>query len=175
MSEPVLGVARERLRFAEPPVAVAILHTLGALGDRRAVPVVAEMVNHLDETVRFAAVRSLAAMHSAEAATALIRSVNHREPETQRYVVREIGNAGINAAVPALSRALEDISMFSRTYETRKEIIRALERIGTPEAEKALRGFARHVLRLGKKTRELRNLAIAVADNLAKNRGVSAP
>jgi len=175
MSEPVLGVARERLRSADPQLAAAILSTLAALGDRRAVPVVAEMVNHLDETVRFAAVKSLGAMPSAEAAAALTRSINHREPETQRYVVREIGAARINSAVPALSRALEDINVFGRTYETRKEIIKALERIGTPEAERALRAFAQHTIRLGRKTRELRNQAIAVADSLAKNRGVSAP
>ncbi len=175
MSEPVLGVARERLRSADAPLAVAILHALAALGDRRAVPVVAEMVNHLDETVRFAAVASLAAMPSAEAAAALARSINHREPETQRYVVRQIGKARIASAVPALSRALEDINVFGRTYETRKEIIKALERIGTPEAEKALRAYAQHTIRLGRKTRELRNQAIAVADSLARNRGVSAP
>jgi HEAT repeat protein len=105
----------------------------------------------------------------------LIRSINHREPETQRYVVREIGRARIKSAVPALSRALEDINVFSRTYETRKEIINALESIGTPEAEKALRNFAHHTIRLGRKTRELRNRAIAVADSLARKQGVSAP
>jgi len=175
MSEPVLGIARERLRSADPPLAAAILQTLAALGDRRAVPVVAEMVTHLDETVRFAAVKSLASMPSAEAEQALVRALNHREPETQRYVVREIGAARVESAVPALSRALEDINVFGRTYETRKDIIKALERIGTPEAEKALRAFAQHTIRLGRKTRELRKQAIAVADSLARNRGVSAP
>lgn len=174
MSEGVLGIARERLRSADPPLAVAIVYTLGALGDRRAVPVVVEMVNHLDETVRFAAVKSLATMQSPEAASALIRALNHREPETQRYVVRQIGEAKLASAVPALSRALEDINMFGRTYETRKDIIRTLESIGTPEAEKALRAYAQHTIRLGRKTRELRKQAIAVADSLAKKRGVSA-
>lgn len=175
MSEPVLGVARERLRNAEPAVAVAILRALAALGDRRAVPVVADMLNHLDETVRFAAVRSLAAMQSAEAAAALTKAVNHREPETARCAVREIGAQRVASAVPALSRALEDINVFGRTYETRKDIIRALDLIGTPEAERALRAYAQHTVRLGRKTRELRNLAIAAADKLARDRGVSTP
>jgi HEAT repeat protein len=169
MSEGVLGVARQRLRTAEPALAVAILDVLSTLGDKRAVPVVAGMLASLDEQVRFAAVRALATMKSPEAAQALIRVLNHREPETQRYAVREIGRARVAAAVPALTRALEDINVFARTYETRKEIIRSLEQIGTPEAEKALRGFAGRTLGLGRKTRELRHRAIAAADGLAKN------
>jgi len=173
MSEGVLGVARQRLRSTDTATAVAILDVLPTLGDRRAVPVVATMVTSLDEQVRFAAVRALANMQSPEAAAALVRALNHREPETQRYVVREIGRARVAAAVPSLSRALEDINVFARTYETRKEIIHALEQIGTPEAEKALRGFAARTIRLGRKTRELRNKAIAAADGLAQNRGVS--
>lgn len=175
MSELILGVARERLRAAEPGRATAILRMLAALGDKRAVPVVADMLNHLEESVRFAAVKALGSMQSPEAAAALARAVNHREPETQRCAVKEIGERRVASAVPALSRALEDINVFSRTYETRKDIIRALELIGTPEAEKALRAYAQHTVRLGRKTRELRKQAIAVADRLARDRGVSTP
>jgi hypothetical protein len=173
MSEGVLGVARQRLRTAEPRMAVSILEVLSSLGDKRAVPVVAGMLASLDEQVRFAAVRSLGNMKSPEAAQALIRVLNHREPETQRYAVREIGRARVAAAVPPLSRALEDINVFARTYETRKEIIRSLEQIGTVEAEKALRGYASRTLGLGRKTRELRSQAVAAADGIGKNRGVS--
>ncbi len=173
MSEGILGVARQKLRSADPPTAIAILDVLPTLGDRRAVPVITGMLTSLDESVRFAAVRALAAIQSPEAAAALVRALNHREPETQRYVVRQIGHARVSAAVPSLSRALEDINVFARTYETRKEIIRALEQIGTPEAEKALRGFAAHTIRMGRKRRELRSQAIAAADGIAKNRGVS--
>lgn len=175
LSEPLLGVARERLRSAEAAQASAIVQTLAALGDRRAVPVVEEMTDHLDETVRFAAIKSLSSMGSAEAQAALTRTLKHREPETQRYAARKIGEIGLASAVPALSRALEDVNVWGRTYETRKEIIRALERIGTPEAERSLRSYAQHTIRLGRKTRELRNQAIAAADGLAKKRGVSAP
>ncbi len=173
MSEGVLGVARQKLRTAEPGAAVAILDVLPTLGDKRAVPVVAGMLGSLDESVRFAAIRALAAMQSPEASAALVKALKHREPETQRYVVREIGRAKVNAAVPALSRALEDLNVFARTYETRKEIIRSLEQIGTPEAEKALRSFAAHTISIGRKNRELRNQAITAADGIARDRGVS--
>jgi len=173
MSEGVLGVARQKLRTAEPQAAVAIIDVLPTLGDRRAVPVVASMLSSLEEPVRFAAVRALAAMQSAEASAALIKALKHREPETQRYVVREIGRARVASAVPALSRALEDINVFARTYETRKELVRSLEQIGTLEAEKALRGYAAHTIGLGRKNRELRHQAISAADGIARDRGVS--
>jgi HEAT repeat protein len=173
MSEGVLGVARHRLRNADTTTAVAIIRILPTLGDKRAVPVVAEMVNSLDEPVRFAAVSALASMQSPESGAALVRALNHREPETQRFVVREIGRSRVAAAVPALSRALEDINVFQRTYETRKEIICALELIGTPEAERALRGFAARSIGLGRKTKELRTKAVRAADGIATNRGVS--
>ncbi len=172
MSESLLGVARSRLRAADTQEAVAILRTLPLLGDRRAVPVIAEATGSLDEQVRFAAISALASIPLPEAEVALVKTLNNREPETQRYAVREIGRARAASAVPQLSRALEDINVLSRTYETRKEIIRTLEQIGTPEAEKALRGFAARSIGLGKRTRELRSLAIQVADQLAQSRGV---
>lgn len=173
LSESVLGAARQQLRHAEPGIAVAIVRTLPHLGDRRAVPVIADALDNLDEQVRFAAASALAAMPVPEATSALVRALNHREPETQRHVVREVGAARIGEAVPALARALLDINIFKRTYETRKEIIGALENIGTPEAERALRRFAQQSLSLGRKTTELRTRAKRTADELARSRGVS--
>jgi hypothetical protein len=175
MSEGVLGVARQRMRDGDPALVVAIVRVLPVLGDARAVPLIAEMINHLDEQVRFAAISALVAMATSDAQSALVRSINHREPETQRYVVREIGKARVTSAVPVLSRALEDINIFQRTYETRKDIIAALELIGTPEAEKALRRFAQRSIGVGRKTRELRHRAISAAESLAQTRGVRAP
>lgn len=175
MSEGVLGVARQRLRSAEPRTAIAILATLPALGDRRAVPVITESISSLDEQVRFAAINALGAMPVAEANAALIKALGHREPETQRYVVRVIGQSRIPTAVPALSRALEDVNILQRTYETRKEIIQALARIGTPEAEKALRNAAARTLGIGKRAKELRATALGAAKQLAANRGVDRP
>jgi hypothetical protein len=175
LSEGVLGVARQRLRSADTALALSILKMLPQLGDRRAVPVIAGALDSLDEQVRFTAASALARMQVPEAEVALARGVNHREPETQRHVVREIARARIASAVPTLSRALEDINVLQRTYETRKEVIGALERIGTPEAEKALRKFAQRTVGLGRKTRELRARAVRVANELATRRGVDQP
>lgn len=173
MSESVLGVARQQLRTADAASAAAIIQALTHLGDRRAVPVIANALDHLEEQVRFAAATALARMRVPEAVPPLLRAIWHREPETQRHVVREVGNARIAEAVPVLARALLDINVFKRTYETRKEIITALERIGTPEAERVLRRYAQQPFALGRKTRELRNRAAKAAQELAKTRGVT--
>jgi len=175
MSEGILGIARQRLRTAEPRIAVAIVRALPALGDRRAIPVIAEGVDHLDESVRFASLTALASIPTPEAGAALVKALKHREPETQRFAVREIGRGRVEAAVPALARALEDINRLQPTFETRKEIVRALAQIGTPEAERALRGFASRTLGLGRRSRELRNFAKAAADQIASTRGVDTP
>ena len=165
MSESVLGVARTRLRTDNAAEAVSIVRTLAALGDRRAVPVISQALGHLDEQVRFTAITALADTPSSEAANALVKALGHPEPETQRFAVREIGRVRAAPAVHQLTRALEDLNV-QRTYETKKAIIRALEQIGTPEAERALRRAADRVFVWGRKGRELRTLAKQSLENL---------
>ena len=166
MSEPVLGVARTRLRTEEPARAIGIVRTLGVLGDRRTVPVVAQALGHLDEGVRFAAISALAETPEPEAANALVRALGHPEPETQRFAIREIGRVRAAPAIHQLTRALEDLNVLQRTYETKKEVIRALERIGTPEAERALHRTADRSFAWGRKSRELRAQARAALANI---------
>ena len=168
MSESVLGVARARLRTDNPKSAIAILETLSALGDRRAVPVISQALGHLDEQVRFTAISALADTPGSEATNALIKALGHSEPETQRFAVREIGRVKAAPAIHQLVRALEDLNV-QRTYETKKEIVRALEQIGTPEAERALRRTADRTFVWGRKTRELRALARKAIEDIQRS------
>ena len=166
MSQPILGVARQRLRNEEPARAVAILSTLANLGDRRAIPVMTQAIDHLDEHVRFAAISALADTPEPEAANALVKALGHPEPETQRFAIREIGRVRAAPAVYQLTRALEDLNVLQRTYETKKEVIRALEQIGTPEAQRALRRTADRGIVWGRKSKELRTLARRALDDI---------
>jgi HEAT repeat protein len=173
-SDAVLGVARSRLRSDDAATAVSILRTLSALGDRRAVPIISQGLGHLDESVRFAAITALADTNAPEAATALIKALNHGEPETQRFAVREIGRVKAAPAVHQLTRALEDLNVL-RSHELKKETIRALEQIGTPEAQHALRRTADRKLVWGRKSRELRSQAReALAKIRAAEKGADA-
>lgn len=155
MGDSVIGVARSKLRTDDPVVAISILRTLAALGDHRAVPVLSQGLANLNESVRFAAITALADTTASEAGAALIKALNHPEPETQRFAVREIGRVKAAPAVHQLTRALEDLNVM-RSHETKKEIIRALESIGTPDAQRALRRTADRRLVMGRKSRELR-------------------
>jgi hypothetical protein len=166
MSEPVLGVARARLRNEEPGKAIAIVRTLSVMGDRRVVAVMGQALSHLNESVRFAAISALAETPEPEAANALIRALGHSEPETQRFAVREIGRVKAAPAIHQLTRALEDLNVLQRTHETKKEVIRALERIGTPEAARALHRTADRSFVWGRKSRELRAQARAALDHI---------
>lgn len=174
--ETVLGVARSRLRSAPPKVAVGIVRALAALGDRRAAAVIAETLDSsLDEQVRFAAATALANMGTQESVQALVRSLGHREVETQRHIVRELGRIKAAAAVSALARTFDDVSVLAKSYEMRKEIVIALAAIGTPEAEKALRRFSSRIPMFGRKSRELKRLATEAVAQLSTDRGVDAP
>lgn len=170
MGEAVLGVARAKLRTENGPRAIATLRALVALGDRRAVPVIALGLNHLDEPVRFAAITALANMSLPEAEAALVKALGHSEPETQRFVVREIARRRIASAVPALARALDDINVLQRTYEIKKAIIGALGQIGSPEAQKVLRRMGDRKLVMSRKTRELRTQARGALTDLETSR-----
>jgi hypothetical protein len=175
-SDMVLGVARTKLRATSSGMAIGILRALTALGDRRAVAVIAETLeNSLDERVRFAAATSLANMGTKESVQALIRVLGHREVETQRHVVRELGRIKAASAVPALARTFDDVKVLTRSYEVRREIIATLTAIGTPEAEKALRRFSTRIPVFGRKSRELKRLATEAVTQLSQDRGVDAP
>ena len=165
MGDSIIGVARNKLKSDDPAEAVATLRTVAALGDRRAVPVLSQGLTSLNESVRFAAITALADTVAPEAATALIKALGHAEPETQRFAVRQIGRVRAAPAVHQLTRALEDLNVM-RSHETKKEIIRALEQIGTAEAQHALRRTAERRLVMGRRSRELRSQARQALANI---------
>ncbi len=174
LSEPVIVAARSLLQTAPAVEAAAIVRALAALGDRRATAVIAEALDSsLEEQVRFSAVTALAHAPFPEAEQALIRALCHREIETQRYVVREVGRARIASAVPALVRLFDDMSVMTRGYEIRKEIISALASIDSAEARRALGRFSVRVA-LGRKSRELKRLARDAA-GIIPRQGVDVP
>ncbi|NTU71805.1 MAG: hypothetical protein HGB10_08310 [Coriobacteriia bacterium] len=173
MGDSVIGVARTMIRTDDPVAAISVLRTLASLGDRRAVPVISQGLSNLNESVRFAAITALAETTAPEAANALVKALGHPEPETQRFAVREIGRVKAAPAVPQLTRALEDLNVM-RSHETKKEIIRSLELIGTPDARRALARTADRTIVFSRKGRELRSqarVALANVDRAIQEEG----
>ncbi|MBE0475612.1 MAG: HEAT repeat domain-containing protein [Coriobacteriia bacterium] len=159
MAEGALAAASRHMRTADSAVAEAVVRILPDFGDRRAVSGANHALEHLDARVRKAAVTALGEMRSEEATAGLAKALAHWDPETRRFAAREIGRAGAAGALPALLRILEEITMFERNYELKKEVIKSLEILGSRDAIPMLRRIAQRPFVLGRKNKELRFLA----------------
>ena len=158
MSDPVLGVANRRLHGSNALERVTVVRTLPALGDNRVVPTLQNALQDVHTEVRLAAIHALADTPIVEARHALAKALSHWDPETQRLAVQEIGRIRAVEAVPPMLRALEDINIFRSNHELKKEIVRSLSQVGSPDALPTLRRVARRPA-LRRRTKELRMLA----------------
>jgi len=158
MGEAVVGLASRSLRGEDPKASVAVISVLPLLGDKRTVPTLVQALQDVHTEVRLAAVRALADTPDREARQALSKALNHWDPETQRLALRQIARVRAAEAVPAMVRSLEDINILKRNYELRKELIRSLEQVGSPDALPALRRVSQRIA-VRPKTKELKLLA----------------
>ena len=167
MSELVAAMATRRLQSADTSTAIAILTVLPDLGERPALPVVMQALTHLDIEVRRVAVRALADLGGPDSRRALAKALGHWDPETRRLVVREVTRVQATEALPALIRILEDINVFERSHELKKEVIKCLEAIGSRDAVPVLERWSRRRFVIGRKSKELRFLARRAVRRLA--------
>jgi len=169
MSEQVVGVAARGLRSDDTQTALGILSAMPDLGERQALPVVTSALEHLDIDVRRRAVTTLADMTGPESRRALAKSLGHWDPETRRWAIREVGRVRAVEAIPALVRILEDINVFERNHEHKKEVIKCLEAIGSREAVPVLDRWSKRRFVFGRKNKELRFLARRAVERLAQS------
>jgi len=167
MEEPVLSVAARRLRSDDSPTAIGILSALTLLNSPQVVTVVSSALEHLDVAVRRTAVSALASNLAPDARRALARSLGHWDPETRRWAIREVGRTHAVEALPALIRILEDINIFERNHELKKEVIKCLESLGSTDALPILKRWSRRRFILGRKSKELRFLATHAVERLS--------
>ncbi|MFA5844625.1 MAG: HEAT repeat domain-containing protein [Coriobacteriia bacterium] len=158
LTEGILLAAGRRIRGSDPTGA-AVVAIVAELGGKRAVPALTQALEHVDAAVRRASVTALADLGTAEAAAALAKALGHWDPETARFAAREVGRVRLSAAVPALVRQLEEVRIFSPNHEVRKEIIKSLEAIASPNALPALCRIAGRRIVLGRQRKELQFLA----------------
>lgn len=166
MIESVAPIAGRVLRAGEASSASAMLRLLGSMHSRRLVPTIASGLEHLDVGVREAAIVALAGSPSPETTQVLSKALAHWDPETRRIAAREIGRSGNADAVPALLKVIAEVSMFERNYELKKEVLKSLEMLRSPQAIPALKRMAKRGFVIGKKNRELRYLAQRVLESL---------
>jgi len=166
MIENVAPVASRILRSGDAASAATVLRLLGSMGSRRLAPTIAAGLEHLDSRVREAAVTAIAESPGAESTQLLLKALAHWDPETRRIAAREIGRTGNLDAVPALIKIVAEISLFERNYELKKEVLKSLELLRSPQAVPVLKRLANRSLVIGKKNRELRYLAKRVLESL---------
>lgn len=166
MLETVAPIAGRVLRSGDAASAAAVLRLLGSMGSRRLAPTIASGLEHLDSRVRESAVIALAESPSSESTQLLVKALAHWDPETRRIAAREIGRTGNTGALPALLKIMAEVSLFERNYELKKEVLKSLESLHSPQAVPVLRRLARRGFVIGKKNRELRYLAQRVLESL---------
>ncbi|KAF0208689.1 MAG: HEAT repeat domain-containing protein [Actinomycetota bacterium] len=159
LAEIVGPVAARVLRTGTPERSAIVVELLVSLRDKRLTPVISQALDHLDGGVRAAAITALADMPGKESASMLQRALAHWDPQTRRIAAREIGRANRVEALPALLRLLEEVYLFERNYELKKEVLRSLELMRPAQARSVLTRMARRRFVIGKKNRELRYLA----------------
>jgi len=166
MPESIAPVAGRVLRSGDASSASAVLRLLGSMGSRRLAPTIAAGLEHLDSRVREAAVIALADSPSSESTQLLMKALAHWDPETRRIAAHEIGRTGNTEALPALMKIMAEVSLFERNYELKKEVLKSLESLRSPQAVPVLRRLAHRGFVIGKKNRELRYLAQRVLESL---------
>ncbi|MGB4582173.1 MAG: HEAT repeat domain-containing protein [Coriobacteriia bacterium] len=166
MPESIAPAAGRVLRAGDARSASAVLRLLGSMGSRRLAPTIAAGLEHLDGRVRESAVIALADSPSSESTQLLMKALAHWDPGTRRVAAREIGRTGNTEALPALMRIMAEVSLFERNYELKKEVLKSLESLHSPQAVPVLRRLAHRGFIIGKKNRELRYLAQRVLESL---------
>lgn len=166
MAEYVSVIAGRTLRSSDPAAALGTIDMLAATGARRLLPTLALALEHLDIGVREAAIDAIAASDGPERSKILQKALSHWDPQTRRLAARGIGRAGVTDAVPALLRVIAEVNLFERNYELKKEVLKSLEVLGSPQAIPVLERLARRPVVIGKKNRELRYLARRVLQTL---------
>lgn len=106
---------------------------LGALGDRKAIPVVSAALRDKEAAVRRRSAWALGALDASEAVTALVGALSDEDAGVRRQAAWALGAIGDRAAVDGLMKALGDSSP-----EVREQAAWALGAIGDSKATSSL-------------------------------------
>jgi HEAT repeat protein len=152
-----------RLERPEPEAARSAAHILGMMQHPAAVPRLADLASGSDPALREEAARGLVRIGTEEAVAALARGLRGTREVALSSIQHLGGTASANAVGPlghALERALE-----AKDAELAKEIVRALGRLGRPEANGVFGSVMRR--KAGLTGRWLKDVKVAAASALA--------
>jgi len=138
-----------------------VIIALGQLRDIRALDHLTPLLNHPDEAIRLAVIEAFREMKAIQTTEHLIPLLKDTHPAIRREALRALANVGINNITALLknedwhirrmaSVKLGDMGkgdviehliplLNDKSYYVRSDVAKALRKIGTPEAQKALR------------------------------------
>jgi len=132
----------------------------GEMGLQRAVPDLAARIDHPDERVRKSIATALARIGTPEAMEPLARMLKDPSPAIRLNVISSLDGERARPLAMPLAAMLQQ----EENPDVAREVLRALGRIGTPDALMALRGIATgNVKGLGRKARVQAVEALALA------------
>jgi hypothetical protein len=170
-----LPVVIERLRPGDAPAKVrAAARIAGELQHPDVVAPLTSLLAADDRGVREEAVRALVRVGSEGAVNALAKALDSEAPGLALAALHGLGSTGSARAVPYLERALAR-AVEARDVARAKEAIRALGRLGRPEAALALVGLLERRVRLGGGwLRELKAVAVSALAAVPGDEAVAA-
>ncbi len=155
----------ERLERVEREHARTAVHVLGMMQHPGAVPRLSDLALGSDPLLREEAARALVRIGSEDAVGGLARAL--RGDRAREVVISSIQHLGVTAsahAVAPLGHALER-ALEAKDVELSKEILRALGRVGRPEANVIFGSLMRR--KAGLTGRWLKDVKVAAASALA--------
>ena len=161
----VSTVAGRILRSGEAASAVEVVNLFGSLNSRRVVSTLAIGLEHPARAVREATLLALTRCPGDAGWEIIRRALGHRDPATRQLAIRMAGRAGLTRFVPDI---LAVIAEKGADHDLKQEALRSLEALHSKQAIPALSRLANR-LALGRKNRELRNLARQVVEALRRD------
>ncbi len=136
-----------------------IANILGRLQNPQAVPHLARIKAHPEYRVRREVVDALARLSTEGAQALLVQLLDDPDQRIQMKAVQALNAWGARQALPRLLALLQTPDRLHRLFHLKVGALEALERLGATEALPVLRRLARNPLPIGRRRRELRNLA----------------
>lgn len=134
LGQSAIGVVLESLADERWFVVRNCVAILGEIRDPAAVPPMQKLLYHADIRVRRETVRALTRIGGTEAVNILLRTLEEKDHDLRRQALISLGAMKHPAAVPALLRIVGMRDPRVRELEIKRDAIRALGEIGSPEA-----------------------------------------
>ena len=163
-AERAIEPLQERLQDSRPEVVAAAAQFLGHSGNPQAVPLLTPLIRHRAEGVREAALHALAEIGGREIARPAIPPLKDESVVVRAAAAKAIGVAGDPGSTTVLVRRLEQ----EQDEGVLAELLRAIGRLGAPEALEALAKFAEPGTMMKRRTPYIRSAAIEGIGRLSR-------